>query len=127
MYIAAAILFLLPWTLLVCSWFAFQRGGITAPLPQWRNFLFYAALLGAFLSTVLNMIWNTSWLKSGGGPHGMSAGPGLWRHLGPFLVWSFMASTLLAMFGKRKARVLMLAWSVSMFRVFQGIYVLQFD
>ncbi len=37
----------------------------------------YVALLAASVSTVLNMGWNASWLKHGGSPHGMGAGPGL--------------------------------------------------
>jgi hypothetical protein len=59
-----------------------------------------AAWLVALTSTVLNMIWNASWLHNGGSPHGMAAGPGLWQILGPFLVWTFAAATALSFFGK---------------------------
>src|SRR6266436_8029230 len=48
------------------------------------------------------MAWSASWLKHGGSPYGMRAGPGLWQSLGPFLVWSFVAATVLSFFGKRK-------------------------
>ena len=78
-------------------------------------------ILGRAVSTVLNMAWNASWLKHGGSPPGMGAGPGLWQSLGPFFVWSFAAATVLSLFGKGKARVLMLGWSISM------LAVLQFD
>ena len=77
------------------------------------------ALLAASVSTVLNMAWNASWLKHGGSPHGMGAGPGLWQGLGPFLVWSFVVATVLSFFGKGKVRVLIIGWSVSMWAVFQ--------
>jgi hypothetical protein len=127
LYIASAILFLLPWALLFGAWLTFHRAKITAPLPGWRRFLVYTALLVAFVSTVLNMVWNASWLHHGGSPHGMGAGPGLWQHLGPFLLWSFAAATVLSVFGKGKSRVLMFGWSVSMWVVFQLIYMLQFD
>jgi hypothetical protein len=127
LYVVSAILFLLPWSLLFGSWLAFHPAKGVAPLPAWRRLLVYAALLVAFVSTVLNMVWNASWLHNGGSPHGMGAGPGLWQHLGPFLVWSFLAATVLGFFGKGKARALLVGWSVSMYVVFQLIFMLQFD
>jgi hypothetical protein len=87
----------------------------------------YVALLAASVSTVLNIAWDASWLEHGGSPHGMGAGAGLWQSIGPFLLWSFVAATVLSLFGKGKARVLMIGWSVSMWVVFQLIFVLQFD
>ena len=79
---------------------AILRAKVAAPLSIWRRYLVYVALLAASVSTVLNMAWNASWLKHGGSPHGMGAGPGLWQSLGPFLVWSFVAATVLSFFGK---------------------------
>jgi hypothetical protein len=102
------------------SWSAFHRAKITAPLPR---FLVYAALMVAFVSTALNVIWNACWLNHGGSPHGMGAGPGLWQNLGPFLLWSFAAATVLSFFGRGKARVLMLSWSVSMWLVFRSSHL----
>ena len=96
-------------------------------LASWRQFLFSTALIAAVIATILNMAWNYSWLKSGGSPHGMEAAPGLWQKLGPFLVWSFVAATVSSLFGKRRSRALMIAWSASMYFVFQLIYILQFD
>lgn len=127
LYVVSAILFLLPWSLLFVSWLSFNRAEAAAPLPTWRRSLVYAALVVASASTVLNMVWNASWLHSGGSPHGMGAGPGLWQHLGPFLLWTFAAGTVLSFFGKGKARAAMVGWSVSMWVVFQLIYVFQFD
>ena len=127
MYIASAILFLLPWSFLLASSSAFHRAEGVAPLPAWRRFLVYAALFVAFVSTVLNMVWNASWLHHGGSPHGMGAGPGLWQDLGPYFFWSFAAATVLSLFGRGKVRALMVGWSISMYAVFQLIYMLQFD
>jgi hypothetical protein len=127
LYVVSAILFLLPWSLLFGSWLALHRTKRISPLPAWRTSLVYAALLVAFASTVLNMLWNASWLRSGGSPHGMGAGPGLWQNLGPFLVWSFVAATVLGFFGKGKVRAFIVGWSISMYVVFQLIFVLQFD
>lgn len=127
LYVASAILFLLPWSLLLGSWMAFRRTKVVAPLPGWRRNLLHAAWPVAIISTVLNMIWNASWLHHGGSPHGMGAGPGLWQNVGPFLVWTFVAATALSCFGKGKTRVLLFSWSLSMWFVFQCIYVFQFD
>jgi len=126
-YIVSAVLFLMPWSLLFSAWLPFNRAKVAAPLSIWRRYLVYVALLAASVSTVSNMAWNASWLKHGGSPHGMGAGPGLWQSLGPFLVWSFVAATVLSLFGKGKVRVLMIGWSVSTWVVFQLIFVLQFD
>jgi hypothetical protein len=127
LHIDSAVLFLMPWSLLFSAWLAFNRAKVAAPLSIWRHYLVYVALLAASVSTVSNMVWNASWLKHGGSPHGMGARPGLWQSLGPFLVWSFVAATVLSLFGKGKVRVLMIGWSVSMWVVFQSIIVLQFD
>jgi len=124
LYVVSGALFLLPWSLLLGSWLAFRKG---PSLPEWRWRLAYAAMLIAALSTVLNMVWNGSWLSNGGSPHGMDAGPGLWQHLGRFLGWSFAAATVLSFFGKGKTRALMVGWAVSMWVVFQLIFMLQFD
>jgi len=75
----------------------------------------------------LNIVWNVSWLYKGGSPHGMRAGPGIWEPLGPVLVWTFFIALILSVFGKGKVRMLLLGWSVSMYTVFQLIYVLQSD
>src|ERR1700722_2704462 len=127
LYIVSVILFLVPWALLFSAGVAFNRTTVAAHLSVWRRYLVCAAFLSAFVSTVLNMAWNASWLRHGGSPHGMGAGPGIWQSLGPFLVWSFVAATVLCLFGKGKSRVMMIGWSISMWAVFQLIFVLQFD
>jgi hypothetical protein len=57
----------------------------------------------------------------------MGAGPGIWQPIGPVLVWTFFAATGLSLFGKGRVRALLIGWSVSMYFVFQMIYMLQFD
>ena len=86
-----------------------------------------AAMGIAGIATVLHIVWNASWLDSGGSPHGMVAEPGIWRPLGPILVWTFFAATGLSLFGKGKVRALLIGWSLSMYFVFEAIYMLQFD
>jgi hypothetical protein len=126
-YIASAALFLLPCFLLYFAWRCFFRAESAPRLPIWRKNVVKIALLVAGVSTLVNMAWNASWLHSGGSPHGMGAGPGTWQSLGTPLLWTFGIALALSLFGKGKGRVLLLAWSVSMYFVFQAIYILQFD
>jgi hypothetical protein len=126
-YIGSAILFLLPCALLTLACRGLIQSKARVPLPIWRKYIVIAALGIAGLATVLHVVWNASWLYSGGSPHGMSAGPGIWQPLGPILVWTFFAATGLSLFGKGKVRALLIGWSVSMYFVFEAIYMLQFD
>jgi hypothetical protein len=125
MYIATGVLFLIPCSLLFFASKNLFRTGST--LPPWRKYFAKAALFIAGVSTILNIVWNVSWLHEGGSPHGMGAGTGIWEPLGPVLVWTFFIALVLSVFGNGKMRILLLGWSVSMYAVFQLIYMLQFD
>jgi len=57
----------------------------------------------------------------------MSAAPGFWLKLNRLLLWSFAGAIVLSLFGRGKNRLFLLAWSASMYVVFEAIYVLQFD
>jgi hypothetical protein len=126
-YIASAILFLLPCSLLCLAASCLVKTKTVVPHPIWRRYFVIGALSVAALETVLNVVWNASWLHSGGSHHGLQAGPGMWQPLGPILVWSFLIATVLSLFGRGKVRALLIGWSVSMYFVFQMIYMLQFD
>lgn len=126
-YIGSAILFLLPCWLLYFACKDLVHTKTMVPLPAWRRYSVKGALGIAGLATILNAVWNASWLHSGGSPHGMGAGPGIWQPLGPILVWTFLVATVLSLFSKGKGRVLLIGWSISMYLVFQLIYMLQFD
>jgi hypothetical protein len=125
MYVATGVLFLIPVTLL---FFATKNLSWTdGALALWRKYFSTAALSIAGVSTIMHIVWNISWLHEGGSPHGMGAGPGIWEPLGPILVRTFEIAIILSVFGKGKVRMLLLGWSVSMYAVFQLIYILQFD
>jgi hypothetical protein len=126
-YIGSAILFLLPCSLLYFACKGLVQTKNVVPLPKWRRYFVMGALGIAGLATVLHIVWNAAWLYSGGSPHGMGAGPGIWQPMGPILVWTFFIATGLSFFGKERVRGLLIGWSVSMYFVFQMIYMLQFD
>ena len=127
MYVATGILFLLPCSLLFFAWTSLIRAGTILTLPWWRRRLVNAALLTAVFATLLHIVWNISWLHSGGSPHGMGAAPGIWEPLGPVLVTTFVAAAVLSLFGKGKGRLLLVGWTFSMYFVFEAVYILQFD
>ena len=127
MYVASGILFLLPCLLLFFAWRGLSQRGSARTLPAWRSYLIRTALLLAGVSTLLNIVWNVSWLHSGGSPHGMGAGPGIWQSLGPALACTLLLATVMSLFGNGRVRILLVFWSLSMFFVFQAIYILQFD
>jgi len=127
MYTATTILFLIPGLFLILAWRAYFHTISTKTLPDWRKRVAIAALLLACVSTAVHFVWNISWLHSGGSPHGMSAAPGFWLKLNRLLLWSFAGAIVLSLFGRGKNRLFLLAWSASMYVVFEAIYVLQFD
>ena len=128
MYWATAILFIGPCSLLALAWRRLVRTGVLRDLPRWRTYTLQAALLVGAAATLLNIVWNISWLYNGGSPHGMGAGPGIWQRLGPILAWTFAIATVLGVaFGKGVSRLFFAGWSISMLVVFQMIYLLQFD
>jgi hypothetical protein len=124
-YIALAILFSLPCSLLYLAWRCFSRADCAAEV--WRRYIALGALLLAVAATAMHTIWNASWLHSGGSPHGMRAGPGIWEWLGRPMFAAFCLALACSAFAKGRARILLLAWSVSMVLVFYMVYLLQFD
>jgi hypothetical protein len=128
MYWATAFLFIGPGSILFFAWRRLVRAGILLRLPTWRKRLVQAALLIGEAATLLNIVWNVSWLYNGGSPHGGPTGPGIWQSVGPFLVWTFVIATVLGVaFGKGLSRLFFAGWSFSMFLAFYMIYMLQFD
>src|SRR5215467_10283333 len=127
LYIAAGILFLLPCLLLCLAWWFSFRSENPTTLATWRNNLLKTALLLAGASTLIHILWNASWLHSGGSPHGMGAGPGIWQSLGTPLLWTFGTAVVLSVFAKGKSRTFLMGWFLSMVFVFYGIYILQME
>jgi hypothetical protein len=127
MAFATTILFLIPSLFIFLAWRASFRSEPSEPLPTWRRGIVIAALIIACLSTLIHFVWNISWLHSGGSPHGMDTNPGLWLNLNRPLLWSFGLAIALSIFARGKGRLMLLAWSVSMYFVFEMVYMLQFD
>jgi len=126
-YVATVILFLLPCSLLFFASIGLIRQERLVVLPRWRKYMTMTALLTAGVSTIVHLVWNFSWLRCGGSPHGMEAGPGLWQSLSCSLLWTWIIAAVLGLFGRGMVRSPLLGWVVSMYFVFEMVYLLQFD
>jgi hypothetical protein len=126
LYVAAGILCLFPCFLLFFSWWSSFNAKDAPSLPTWRKNVTKMAILVAGVSTLLHFVWNVSWLRAGGNPHGMDqTGPGMWRWLGTPMLWSFGIAVTLGIFAKRDGRIFLVGWTLSMVFAFYMIYALQ--
>jgi hypothetical protein len=101
-FIASAVLFLLPCSLLGVAWRRAVKSGQDLTQPNWRIYCIKAALLVASFATFASIAFIFSWLHNGGSPHGLGPSPGLWKHLGPVFTWTLVVSVVLATLGKGK-------------------------
>jgi len=63
-YVATGVLFLIPCTLLLFAGKNLFRAD--GELSRWRRYFSRAALSIASVSTIVNIVWNVSWLHQGG-------------------------------------------------------------
>ena len=127
MYIVTLILFLLPSALLWTAWRRSARRASRGTYLGWRGFYGKAALILAFCSTLLELVFFFSWFHNGGSPHGMMPSPGIWKVMGRISGWTLVASLALSIFGKGKWRLLIPGWAVSYALVVYLIFALEMD
>jgi hypothetical protein len=72
------------------------------------------------------MVFTFSWLYNGGSPHGLDPSPG-WVNLRPVLRWLFVAGAVLAVFGKGRLRLLLVAWAPSLILALFATFALEMD
>jgi hypothetical protein len=107
MYVVSSILFVLPFSLLWTAWK--RRLRIDPGQSQWRMRCLNAAVVVSGVGMLLAFAFVISWLHSGGNPHGMGPSPGLWKTLGPLFRWTLIAGVALAILGKGRGRLLVVA------------------
>src|SRR5215469_17275600 len=93
---AIIIPFSLPVTLLTVGWKAVAQRKNQGP-ADWRSPFIWLALFFATVATFTAMAFWFSWNGSGGSPHGMMPGPGLWVRLRA--VWELSVVATVAMGG----------------------------
>jgi hypothetical protein len=127
MYVVVGVFFILPSALLGAAWRSGLRIGGESSRPNWRTYFLYAALTVASCSTLAWVGFFVSWFHNGGSPHGLDPSPGLWRSLRPIFSWTLVTSVLLAIFGKRKPRLLVLGWAAAVAVAMVMVFMLEMD
>lgn len=126
MYIATAILFVIPFCLLWVGW-KDTLAASTAADEKWRSYCLKAGLVLATVATASAIAFFFSWTHNGGSPHGLDPSPGAWVSLRPIAKRSVILAVVLAAFGKGKGRLFTLAAAVSIFCVSALIFMLEMD
>ena len=124
LYIAAAIFYLIPVSLLAGALVRSTGNEQESVQTAWRKYCLQAALLVATAATLMSVLFVVSWFHNGGDPHGMGPSPGLWSILGPTSAYMGTASVTLALFGKGKGRFMVIGWAVTLFLVINLIFML---
>ena len=125
-YVLAVIVYTAPCYFL---WAAWRRAGTNSrfDLPGWRTTSLKAAFFAATLATVLNLIFQFSYLRSGAGIHGSQVSPGIWRLLGPTSWALALASLLVGVAGRGKGKLLLIGWILGMFAAAYIVFAVALD
>jgi len=126
-FIATAVLFLLPSSLLWAAWRRYIRSKIETPTPSWWMYFSSAALILAVCSMVLELVFFYSWFHNGGSPHGLMPSPGIWKSVGRISFWTLVGSVGLSILGKGRWRLLMPVWAAACLFVDYLIFMLEMD
>jgi hypothetical protein len=125
MQIVTILLFILPCLFLAAGLRYGLESNRQAILFGWRWNCFLLDVAVASITVVLFTIFNLSWLKCGGSPHGMDTPPGLWLTMQPYRLPTLSATFVLATLGKGKW--LLLAVAPTIFFADTMVNVLQME
>jgi hypothetical protein len=123
MQIVTIVLFILP-CLFLAAGLESKRQVV---LFGWRWNCSLLAVAAAGITVVLFTVFNLSWLKCGGSPHGMGTPSGLWLTLQPYRLPMLGATFVLATLGKGKERWLLLAVAPTIFFADTMVNALQME
>ena len=125
MYVVSAILFVLPCALLGAAWNTVLKN--ESELPGWRRYAIVLGLAMGIVATSAAMAFVYSWFHNGGSFHGLDPAPGAWQTLRPVLKWALLVTVAMALFGKGKGRILLLASAVAYFLVVTMLFILEME
>ena len=124
-YLFAVLFYVLPSVFLWAAWRREFRAVYERPV--WRSASSKVAFFVASCGTVLSFIFLLSYLYNGGGIHGSSPSPGLWRTLGPLSAGVSVLSFLLAIISRCRGIALMVGWLLGIFGANYAIFQLAID
>jgi hypothetical protein len=124
-YFFAVLFYALPSAFL---WTAWRREIRTVyERPSWRSSSSRMAFFAASCGTVLSFIFLLSNLYNGGGIHGSSPSPGLWKTLGPLSAGISVLSFLLATVSRCRGIPFLVGWLLGIFGANYAIFQLAID
>jgi hypothetical protein len=127
MYVFAAVLFLIPSTLIFFGGVRAFKARKSLSEQTWRTKCVLASLLAASFATVMGLASSLDWLHLGGDPHGGGTPPGLWQPLFRVMLWALAVCVILAIPGKGKGRFLALGAAAAAFLAVLAVVLMNMD
>jgi len=127
MLVATFLLFLIPLWLLGSAWSGSFRATPRDVARDWRWYFLIASVLAGTILAIAAIVSSFSWSYNGGSPHGLLPRPGVWMSLRPIIKWSLIASLLLALVGRGRSRLLVIASTFSVLFVEWALAVVEMD
>ena len=126
-YLFAALFYALPSAFLWAAWRGEIRARFVNERSAWRSSISRVAFFAAGCGTLLSFIFLLSYLYNGGGIHGSSLSPGLWRTLGPLSAGISVLSLLLAIISRSSGMLFLVGWLLGIFGANYAIFQLAMD
>lgn len=126
-YLFAALFYALPSAFLWAAWRREIRARFVRERSGWLSSISRLAFFAAGCSTLLSFLFLLSYLYNGGGIHGSSLSPGLWRTLGPLSAGISILSFLLAIVSRSSGILFLVAWLFGIFGANYAIFQLAID
>ena len=130
MYIATAVLFLIPASMIVFAGMGMKRHWNELPSNEWSDRAAIASLMVGTCAIVAGFLGKVAWLRAGGDPHGMGTPNGIWVLLQRIFLTALVLSAVLALLGKGRGRVLTVLTLSALAVAFAAntmVYMLQMD
>src|SRR5215472_9235766 len=126
-YLFAALLYALPSAFLWGAWRREIKARFVHERSGWRSSISRVAFLAAGCGTLLSFIFLLSYLYNGGGIHGSSLSPGLWKTLGLLSAGISVLSFLLAIVSRSSGMLFLVGWLLGIFGANYAIFQLAID
>lgn len=124
---AAAILFLIPMTLIAFAGVRMKRSWDAVRTHDWRNKVGVASVVVGCFAVLLGYAGKVAWLRAGGDPHGMGTPMGAWVPLHKLFFAALLVDVCLAITGRGRGRILTLFAIGVAFAAETMIFFLQAD
>ena len=126
-YIATAVLFLIPASMIVFAGVGIKRRWYEVPSHDWSDRARIASLIVGACAILAGFFGKLAWLRAGGDPHGMGTPGGVWMILRKLFFSALALSAFFALLAKGRGRVLTLIALGIAFAADTVVYLLQMD